>query len=71
MVDCYADADFEALWGHENSQDPICDRSRTGFVVAFYNCILLWESKIQTYINLSALHSEYLEMSHSIRELLP
>ena len=27
-VDCYADADFVGLWGHENPQDPICARSR-------------------------------------------
>ena len=23
LVDCYADADFEGLWGHENPQDSI------------------------------------------------
>ena len=33
VVGCYADADIEGIWGHENPQDPICDRSRTGFVV--------------------------------------
>ena len=31
VVDCYDDADFAGLWGHENPQDPICDSSRTGF----------------------------------------
>ena len=36
-VDCYAGADFVGLWGHENHEDPICDRSRTGFVVTFAN----------------------------------
>ena len=29
VVDCYADADFAGLWGHENPQDPIFARSRT------------------------------------------
>ena len=33
VVDCYADADFAGLWGHEYTQDPIYARSRTGFVV--------------------------------------
>ena len=23
VVDCYADADFTVLWGHEYTQDPI------------------------------------------------
>ena len=70
VVDFYADADFAGLWGHEDPQDPICARSRTGFVVTFSNCTLLWVSKIQTEIALSTLHSEYVELSHSIRELL-
>ena len=29
VVDCYSDADFARLWGHEDPQDPICARSRT------------------------------------------
>ena len=48
VVDCYADADFAGMWGHEDPQDPICARSRTGFVVTFSNCPLLWVSKLQT-----------------------
>ena len=42
VVDCYADADFSRLWGHEYPQDPICARSRNGFVVTFANFPLLW-----------------------------
>ena len=71
MVDCHANADFAGLWGHEDPQDPICARSRTGFVVTFSNLPLLWLSKIQTEIALSTLHSEYVELSHSVRALLP
>ena len=41
VVDCYDDADFAGLWGHENPQNPICARSRTVFVVTFSNCPLL------------------------------
>ena len=37
VVDCYADADFAGLWGHEYPQEPICARSRTVFVVTFDN----------------------------------
>ena len=40
VVDCYYDTDFAGLWGHKDAQDPICDRSRTGFVVKFSNCLL-------------------------------
>ena len=46
-------------------------RSRTGFVVTFANCPLMWVSKLQTEIALSTLHSEYVALSHSVRALLP
>ena len=45
-------------------------RSRTLFVVNFSNCPLLWVSKLQTDIDLYTLHSEYVEFSRSVRELL-
>ena len=71
VVDCYADAYFVGLWGHEDPQYPICARNRTGFVVTFANCPLLWMSKLQTEIALSTLHSDYMALSHSVRALLP
>ena len=71
VVDCYADADFAGLWGHEDPKDPICAGSRTGFVVTFSICPLLWVSKLHTEIALSTLHSEYVALSHSVRALLP
>ena len=42
VVNCYADADFARLWKQEDPQDPIFARSRTGCVVTFSNCPLLW-----------------------------
>ena len=59
VVDFYVDEDFAGLWRHEDPQDSICARSRTGFVITFSNCPLLWVSKLQTEISLSTLHSEY------------
>ena len=70
VVDCYADADFAGLWVNEDPQDPICAGSRTGFVVTFYNFTLLWVSKLQTYISIYTLHSEYVVLSNSIRSSL-
>ena len=71
VVYCYADADFAGLWGHENIQDPICVKIRTRFVVTFSCWFLLWVSKLQTQIALSNIHSEYVDFSCSVRELLP
>ena len=41
VVDCYADAGFAILWGHENTQNPICYSSRTVFVVTFDNVFFI------------------------------
>ena len=71
VVDCYADANFAGLWGHEDPQDPIGARSRTGFVITFANFPLLWVPKLHTQIDLFTLHSEYVALSHSVRALLP
>ena len=71
QVDCYVDADFAGLWGHENSQDPICVKSRTGYVITLANCPIHWVSKLQTEVALSTLHSEYVALSQSTRDLLP
>ena len=58
VVDCYVDADFSGLWGHENPQDLICARRITVFMPTFSNCPLLWVSKIQRNISLLNLNSE-------------
>ena len=71
VVDCYDNAYFAGLWGHENPQDPIYARSRTIFVVTFANFPLLWVSKIQTEIALYTLHFEYVALSHYVRAVLP
>ena len=47
-VDCYVDADFAGLWSVENDQDPVCVKSRTGFLIMFMGCPVVWISKLQT-----------------------
>ncbi|KAL7529265.1 hypothetical protein ACHAWF_002908 [Thalassiosira exigua] len=32
-IDCYPDAEFAGLWGHEHPQDPHCAHSQTGYVI--------------------------------------
>ena len=68
---CYVDADFAGLWTYENDQDPVCVKSRTGYVMTLGNCPVTWSSKLQTEIALSTLEAEYIAMSTSMRELIP
>ena len=70
-VECFVDADFAGLYSAENPEDPISVKSRTGYLIKFSGCPLLWVSKLQTEVALSTLHSEYVALSQSLRDLLP
>ena len=70
-LDCYPDADFAGLWGHEHPQDPHCARSRTGYVICLAGCPVLWSSKLQTAIALSTMEAEYVALSTACKDLFP
>ena len=70
-VDYYPDVDFAGLWGHENPQDPHCVRSRTGYVITFAGCPVLWVSTLQKEMTLSTMESEHIALSTSCKDLFP
>ncbi len=71
QLDCCMDADFAGLWGCEDDQDPVCVRSRTGFVMTLADCPVHWVSKLQTVQSLSTLESEYVALAEAMREFVP
>jgi hypothetical protein len=70
-LDCYVDADFAGMWDFETSDDPASVKSRTGYVITFANCPVLWASKLQTEIALSTTEAEYIALSQAMRDLIP
>ena len=70
MMDLYADADFAGLWNAEDSNDPICTKSRSGILLTIGNVPLLWKSKLQTETALSTMESKYIALSQGMRELV-
>ena len=70
-IDAYPDADFAGLWGHEDSQDPVCVKSRTGFVICVADCPVVWASKLQTEISTSTMEAEYVALGTCCRSLFP
>jgi hypothetical protein len=70
-VDCYPDADFAGLYGHEDPLDPHCVRSRSGNVICLSGCPVMWSSKLQSCISLSTMEAEYVSLSSACKELLP
>ena len=70
-LDCWVDADFCGLYGHEDEQDPMSVRSRTGFVLTLFGCPIIWSSKLQNEVCLSSTSAEYVAFSMAMREVLP
>jgi hypothetical protein len=46
-IDCYIDTDFAGLWPHEDKEDPVCVKSRSGYVICLSDCPVVWCSKLQ------------------------
>jgi len=70
-LDCYVDADFAGNWSPITSHESSSVKSRTGYVILFANCPLLWASKLQTEIALSTTEAEYIALSQAMRDLIP
>ena len=70
-LDCYVDADFAGLWNYEDDQDPICVKSRTGYVMTMGGCPIHWTSKLQSEIALSTTEAEYIALAQAMREFVP
>jgi hypothetical protein len=71
QLDCYVDANFAGLWNHESHQDPVCVKSRTGYVMTLGDCPIQWNSKLQTEIALSTTEAIYIALSQAMPELIP
>ena len=69
-VNFYADEDFAGLYNCEDTEIPICVKSRTGYVITSSDCIL-WVSNIQTKMDLSTLHFEYVALYQTLNNFLP
>ena len=69
-LECFVDADWAGSWTHESSHDPISTRSRTGFVIMYAGCPLLWKSSMQSLTALSTTEAEYVALSSALRSVI-
>jgi hypothetical protein len=70
-IQCYVDADFAGGYSVETSDEPVSVFSRTGYVVYYFGCPVVWVSKLQSEISLSTVEAEYIALSQSMRDLIP
>ena len=68
----YVDADFCGSYQRITAMDDISTaKSRTGYIVQYCNCPIVWVSKLQTLVTLSTTEAEYVALSHSLRDTFP
>ena len=68
--ECYVDADFAGTWKHHDASDPRSCLSRTGYVILYAGCPIIWSSKMQNTIALSTTEAEYTALSAAMRDVL-
>ena len=56
-LDCFVDSDFAGNYKYFKDQDPTSTKSRTGYVIMYQGCPILWVSKLQTQCALSTMES--------------
>ena len=67
---CHVDADWTGSWQYRSSHDPLSAHSRTGYVIIYAGCSIIWASKMQSIIALSTTESEYIDISSSLCEVI-
>ncbi len=68
--ECYVDADFAGSWSPDQALDPAACLSRTGYVIFFAGCPIIWSSKMQNTIALSTTEAEYTALSTAMRDII-
>jgi hypothetical protein len=64
------DADFAGGFQKENTKNPRDCLSRTGYVIKYAGCPIVWSSKLQSTIALSTTEAEYMALSIAAREVI-
>ena len=64
------DADFVGNWHRLHADvDPGTAKSRTGYVIMYAGCPVVWASRLQREVALSTTEAEYNALSESLREV--
>jgi Reverse transcriptase (RNA-dependent DNA polymerase) len=69
--ECWVDADYCGNWNPLASEDPSTAKSRSGYVITYLGCPLVWASRLQTVFALSTAEAEYIALSTALRDVIP
>ena len=68
---CHVNTDFASNWNLVEGDNLARVLSRTGFIITYANCPLIWASCLQTKIALSTTKAEYIALSQAMKEIIP
>lgn len=68
--ECHVDADWAGNWNKDYATDPSCSYSRTGYLITYAGCPIIWASKMQPLIALSTTEAEIIALSTALREVI-
>jgi hypothetical protein len=70
--ECYCDADFSGNWSAIfAAYDPSTAKSRSGWVIFYAKCPIIFASRLQTQVALSTTEAEYIALSMALRDVIP
>lgn len=69
-LECYVDSDFAGGFNRTTPNHPNDCKSRTGYVIKYAGCPILWSSKLQSTIALSTTEAEYMAVSSAMHEMI-
>jgi Reverse transcriptase (RNA-dependent DNA polymerase) len=69
--ECWVDADYYGNWNPLVTDDPSTAKSRSGYVITYLGCPLVWASRLQTVFALSTAEAEYIALSTALRDVIP
>jgi hypothetical protein len=67
----FADVDYCGLWDKSIAmEDPTTAKSRSGYIVMYAGCPIIWASQLQPEITQSITESEYISLSQALRQTI-
>ena len=70
-IECYVDADFAGSWYRADAIYHENVLSRTGYMIFYYECPVIWCSKLHIKIALSTAEVEYIALSQATWKIIP
>ena len=67
---CYVNADWARNWLKSRPNDKIGALSRTGYLITYANCPIMWGSKMQSLVALSTTEAKFVALSTALCEVI-